>query len=178
MAMPALACVVAGCSQSGDPDVWYNKTILENLGGRTPAPDTPAGAASTQPGGGPVPGAPLGMVPVSELYQSPSSCGALLPGASAPAAAAPLPTAAGATIPSGDIALQMTECDIVRRAGPPDRIELAAAPNGERILTLSYLRGPYPRIYHFTFGRLVGIENLPPPLPPPVRRVPGKSRQS
>ena len=60
----------------------------------------------------------------------------------------------------------MTECDIVRRYGaPPDRVELATL-DGARSLTLSYLHGQRPRVYHFNYGRLVSVENLPEAAPP------------
>jgi hypothetical protein len=63
--------------------------------------------------------------------------------------------------PSGGIALQMSECDVVRRAGPPDDLELGATPGGERAVVLKYLRGPRAGIYRFTGGRLVSIERAP-----------------
>jgi hypothetical protein len=61
----------------------------------------------------------------------------------------------------GGIALQMTECDVVRRAGPVEKIDLGANERGERSLTLIYLRGPWPGIYRFAGGRLVSIERAP-----------------
>jgi hypothetical protein len=63
--------------------------------------------------------------------------------------------------PSGGIALQMTECDVVRRAGPPDDLEVGATPGGERAIVLKYLRGPRAGIYRFAGGRLVSIERAP-----------------
>ena len=42
---------------------------------------------------------------------------------------------------SGGIALQMTECDVVRRAGTPDRVELGTNDRGERAAVLT-VRGP------------------------------------
>ena len=75
-------------------------------------------------------------------------------------------TAAGALV-AGGIALQMTECDVVRRAGAVDKIDFASDNRGERIVTLTYLRGPWPGIYRFAGGRLVSIERAPaPPLAP------------
>ncbi len=61
----------------------------------------------------------------------------------------------------GGIALQMTECDVVRRAGPVEKIELGANERGERSLVLTYLRGPSPGVYRFAGGRLVSIERAP-----------------
>jgi hypothetical protein len=61
----------------------------------------------------------------------------------------------------GGIALQMTECDVVRRAGPVEKIELGANERGERSLVLTYLKGPSPGLYRFAGGRLVSVERVP-----------------
>jgi len=67
---------------------------------------------------------------------------------------------------AGGIALQMTECDVVRRAGPVENIESGVTPRGERSVVLTYVRGPWPGIYRFAGGRLVSIEKAPvPPAP-------------
>jgi len=78
------------------------------------------------------------------------------------------PTAAGGTV-AGGIALQMTECDVVRRAGPVEKIDIGSDERGERAVTLTYLRGPWPGIYRFTGGRLVSIERAPGPPPAPAK---------
>jgi hypothetical protein len=62
---------------------------------------------------------------------------------------------------AGAIALQMTECDVVRRAGPVEQIDTGANERGERTVTLIYQRGPSPGIYRFTGGRLASIERAP-----------------
>jgi hypothetical protein len=70
---------------------------------------------------------------------------------------------------AGGIALQMTECDVVRRAGPVEKIDVGSDERGERAVTLTYLRGPWPGIYRFTGGRLVSIERAPGPPPAPAK---------
>ena len=77
-------------------------------------------------------------------------------------------TAAEGTV-AGGIALQMTECDVVRRAGPVEKIDIGSDGRGERAVTLTYLRGPWPGIYRFTGGRLVSIERAPGPPPAPAK---------
>ena len=62
---------------------------------------------------------------------------------------------------SGGIALQMTECDVVRRAGAPEQLQIGANERGERSVVLTYIRGPRPGIYHFAAGRLAAIERAP-----------------
>lgn len=79
----------------------------------------------------------------------------------------------GAPSVAGGIALQMTECDVVRRAGAVDKIDFASDDRGERIVTLTYLRGPWPGVYRFAGGRLVAIDR--PPAPPPA---PAKSQKA
>ena len=44
----------------------------------------------------------------------------------------------------GGISLQMTECDVVHRAGPVAKMELGTTGRGERSLVLTYLAGPWP----------------------------------
>jgi hypothetical protein len=75
------------------------------------------------------------------------------------------------------IALDMTECEVVKRAGPPQRVEIGSAA-GERSATLTYLGGARPGIYHFAAGRLKSMERAPepPPQPKPTRRAPRSNR--
>jgi hypothetical protein len=67
----------------------------------------------------------------------------------------------------GGVALQMTECDVVRRAGHPEGIEFGTNPRGERTVVLTYMSGPRPGIYRFAAGRLQSIERGPEPAPAP-----------
>jgi hypothetical protein len=78
------------------------------------------------------------------------------------------PAAAGEGTATGGIALQMTECDVVRRAGTPERVELSTNERGERAVMLTYIRGARPGIYRFAFGRLASIERAPE-APAPAR---------
>jgi hypothetical protein len=79
------------------------------------------------------------------------------------------PTVGAAPPVAGGIALQMTECDVVRRAGPVEKIDFGSDERGERIVTLTYLRGPSPAVYRFEGGRLVSIERAPTPPPAPAK---------
>src|SRR5260370_40325162 len=78
------------------------------------------------------------------------------------------PTAAGGSA-AGGIALQMTEWDVGRRAGPVEKIDIGSDERGERAVTLTYLRGPLPGGYRFTRGGLVSIERAPGPPPAPAK---------
>ena len=66
---------------------------------------------------------------------------------------------------SGGIALQMTECEVVRRAGAPERLDFGGSQQGERTVTITYIRGSRPGIYRFSGGRLSSIERAPEPPP-------------
>ena len=70
----------------------------------------------------------------------------------------------------GGIALGMTECQAVQRAGRPGNIAISAGEKGERKVVLTYLTGVWPGIYHFSDGRLKEIVRAPAP-PEPVKPV-------
>jgi hypothetical protein len=66
----------------------------------------------------------------------------------------------------GGIALGMTECDVVRRAGLPGNINVGAGDKGERKVVLTYLSGTWPGIYTFDGGRLKVVNRAPVPETP------------
>ena len=83
--------------------------------------------------------------------------------AAAPAAAANQPgsapaTADTSTLLGGGIALGMSECDVVFRAGAPSAVQIGKNPNGDRTADLTFNSGPRPGIYHFQAGALMQIE--------------------
>jgi hypothetical protein len=73
----------------------------------------------------------------------------------------------GGDAAQGGIALEMTECEVVKRAGPPENVEVGTNERGERAVTLTYNGGPRPGIYHFAGGRLYDIDRVEAPPPPP-----------
>jgi len=75
----------------------------------------------------------------------------------------------------GGIALQMTECDVVKRTGLPERTDIATSPRGERAVTLTVTRGPWPGVYRFDSGRLVAIERGSPAPAPAKGKKPAGS---
>ena len=84
------------------------------------------------------------------------------PGQVAPGPGEPVLPPSTPTV-QGGIALQMTECDVVKRAGATDKVDIAANERGERAVTLTFSRGPWPGVYRFTGGRLISIERLSGP---------------
>ncbi len=66
----------------------------------------------------------------------------------------------------GGIALGMTECQAVRRAGQPANVTVGAGDKGARKVVLTYLSGPWPGIYTFDSGRLKEVAAAPVPEKP------------
>ncbi|HLH95772.1 MAG TPA: hypothetical protein VKW08_11730 [Xanthobacteraceae bacterium] len=87
---------------------------------------------------------------------------------------------ADASAARGGIALEMTECEVVNRAGPPGNVEIGTNERGERSVTLTYTSGPRPGIYRFAAGRLYSIERgeEPPPEPAKAKKPPAKKASS
>lgn len=102
--------------------------------------------------------------------------------AAAPAEAAPAAAASGgADLPaaatvSGGIALTMTECQVVQRAGSPQQVDLGANAGGERTAVLTYTQGPWPGIYRFRSGRLAEIDAVAQPEKPKPKPAQRKKR--
>lgn len=76
------------------------------------------------------------------------------------------PEASGPTV-MGGVALGMTECQTVQRAGTPGNVNIGSGEKGDRSVVLTYLSGPWPGIYRFSDGRLKVVERAPAPPAPP-----------
>jgi hypothetical protein len=78
---------------------------------------------------------------------------------------------------AGGIALGMTECQAVQRAGVPSNVGISTGDKGERKVVLTFLNGPWPGIYTFADGRLKVIERAPEQPKPssgPTKKTPKK----
>ena len=104
----------------------------------------------------------LPPVTAADLVDANGSCA----GAYAPPAASgdqsvqsnvPLREAGIPPVPAA-IALDMTECDVVKRAGVAQRAEIGTNDRRERTATLTYSSGERPGIYNFVDGRLKSME--------------------
>ena len=128
MTLAALALAVAGCSS----DLSLNNLTL------VPKPETMMRKpdwAAISPGK-----SDLSLRPVqsADLVNADGVCAA----ATEQAAGLANSSAAGSGAGGGGIALQMTECDVVRRAGAVEKIDVSADGRGERAVVLTYLHGP------------------------------------
>jgi hypothetical protein len=77
----------------------------------------------------------------------------------------------------GGIALGMTECQAVRRAGQPSNVAISAGDKGARKVVITYLTGTWPGIYTFDSGRLQEIDEVPEqqkPAKPAPKKKPKK----
>ncbi len=174
----ALACAAAlavgGCKNAADvfqdqnEGGWFAKP-LDLLG----KPDWARPTASTTVNLG-----PQGPVSAEDLVSADGQCAqsAALAQAAAPAPAeAPQPAdraatadpalqhlqPGGAPTVAGGIALGMTECQAVQRAGAPSNVAISSGERGERKVVITYLSGPWPGIYTFTGGRLNVVDRAP-----------------
>jgi hypothetical protein len=120
---------------------------------------------------------PAGPLGPEELVSADGQCAA----AKEPVAATPAPTpvsapangtgfegglqtgAGPAAVPAvtGGIALGMSECQTVRRAGTPSHVAISAGGGGARHAVLTYNSGPWPGIYTFDSGRLKVVDEAP-----------------
>jgi hypothetical protein len=93
--------------------------------------------------------------------------------ASAPMPAGPVDVQNAGPQVVGGIALGMTECQAVQRAGTPGNVAISAGDRGERKVMLTYMTGTWPGIYRFADGRLQEIERVAAPPPPkaPSKKV-------
>jgi hypothetical protein len=103
-----------------------------------------------------------GAVNAEDLVDAGGACATVV--AAAPAGDGN-PATAGAPV-LGGVALGMTECQVVQRAGQPGNIQISADPNNDRATVLTYMAGPWPGIYRFTGGRLKEVERVATPEPP------------
>lgn len=82
-----------------------------------------------------------------------------------------------AVLTTRGVGLEMSECEVVRTAGPPASVEIGANERGDRSVTMIYASPERP-IYHFVGGRLKSIERGAEPPPEPVKRKPAPKRKA
>ena len=107
---------------------------------------------------------------VQQAGPAPAAAAANQPG-SAPAA-----TDTSALLGDG-IALGMSECAVVFRAGAPSAVQIGKNPSGDRTAVLTFNSGPRPGIYHFQAGALMEVERAQT-APAPVQTTKKKPASS
>jgi len=96
-------------------------------------------------------------VTAEDLVSADGAC----PGMAPPANALTDNTAGAPPPVGGTVALQHTECDVIRGIGAPDSVNISGGAGGSRVAVVTYSRGPRAGIYTFTGGRLSSIEAGP-----------------
>jgi hypothetical protein len=162
----ALAAALAGCSAVGldnDQPLFRKQFDLTGKAGGYTFSDTQQ-ARQDRP------------ITANDLIAASGSCP---PPPAAPVAAVPTPNPAAPPVIAPDnasllgegVALGMSECEVVWRAGAPNNVQLGNNPNGDRTAVLTFDSGPRPGIYRFERGRLMEMDGVaPPPAPPQVAK--------
>jgi hypothetical protein len=162
LAALAMAGVLAGCARS-DVDLtqpWFRKPM--DLFGQTGGYQYSdlQEAKRERP------------VSANDLIEQNGTCAApqaQVAGAGPDANAAPPPTLGEA------VALGMSECEVVYRAGQPGNVQLGRNSNGDRTAVLTYQSGPRPGIYRFERGRLMEMDSVAPP--PNTSKPPARAKK-
>jgi hypothetical protein len=152
----AVAVALGGCANVDyeNKDAWFAKPFefVSRKGGFTFS-ELQESKARTQPITSNDLVAANGSCPAPAVPQAPAAAAASQPG-SAPAAAD------SSALLGGGIALGMSECDVVNRAGAASAVQIGKNPNGDRTAVLTINSGPRPGIYHFEAGALVEVERV------------------
>ena len=150
----AIAIALSGCANVDleNKDAWFSKPFkfVGNKGGFTFS-ELHESKVRAQP------------ITANDLIEANGSCPP--PAAQQAAASTPVDPSGGApsatdtgALLSGGIALGMSECDVVFRAGAPSDIQIDQNPNHDRTTVLTFNSGPHPGIYHFRGGALIEVE--------------------
>ncbi len=163
----ATALALAGCADVdwSSPQAWFAKPIDGHKGGYTFS-ELQESRQQQRP------------ITPNELVNSNGSCP---PPAAAPApgqAAAPAADTTG--LLGGGVALGMSECDVVFRAGQPSSVQIGTLPNGDRTAVLTFDSGPRAGIYHFQRGALREMDSVPMAAAPPqaVKKKPARAAKA
>jgi len=176
--LAALATVLAlsGCADVdwSSPQAWFAKPLDTRKGGYTfselqetkqqQRPITPNELVNSN-----------GSCPPPTVAPAPPP-----PPAPGQAMAPPAPAAGPAALLGGGVALGMSECDVVFRAGQPSSVQIGSLPNGDRTAVLTFDSGPRAGIYHFQSGALREMDGVPVAAAPPqaVKKKPAKAAKA
>ena len=174
----AIASAVGGCKNTAqvfedqNDGGWFSKPAnifakpdwaRPNTGNVTLGPQGPVGPddmVSTE-GQCAAPAAVLAQSAEPSTNEAAGGAPPATPAATAPNSALQRLEPTSGPLVTGGIALGMTECQTVQRAGTPSNVAISAGEKGERKVVLTYLSGPRPGIYTFSAGRLNVVERAP-----------------
>jgi len=174
----AAAFAVAGCKNAAgvfedqNDGGWFSKPFVAkpdwaraSTGNVTLGPQGPVGPEDMVSADGQCAAPAAALAQSAEANTTEAAAGGGAPSATQ-AAAAPNSglqrlESTSAPLVTGGIALGMTECQAVQRAGTPSNVAISTGEKGERKVVLTYLSGPRPGIYTFSGGRLNVVELAP-----------------
>lgn len=154
----ALAIALGGCADLDvTPQSWFAKPL--DITGRNAGGYSFSELAESKQRRRPI--------TANDLVDSNGGCppqAAAQPAAPTNQAPNPVPPADNTSLLGGGVALGMSECDVVSRAGAPSRVEIGKNPNGDRTAVLTYTGGPRPGVYHFERGQLMTMDRVAVPV--------------
>ena len=174
----AAAFTVAGCKNSAgvfedqNDGGWFSKPFVAkpdwaraSTGNVSLGPQGPVGPEDMVSADGQCAAPAAALAQSAEANTTDAAAGGGAPSATQ-AAAAPNSglqrlESTSAPLVTGGIALGMTECQAVQRAGTPSNVAISTGDKGERKVVLTYLSVPRPGIYTFSGGRLNVVELAP-----------------
>ncbi len=158
VALAATAVVLCGCAGSdyGTGPGWFSKP-LDLFGSKNGYTFSALDEEKQQR-----------PITANDLVDANGACPRPAPPPSSPAnpTASPAVLPDGASLLGGGVAIGMSECDVVARAGQPTTVTLGRNPNGDRTAVLTFTAGPRPGIYRFVAGRLTEMDSVGEPAPP------------
>ncbi len=164
LAALAMAVALSGCADVDweSPQSWFAKPL--DVSGRS-AGYTFSELQETRQRQRPITANDLvngnGSCPAPPVPQAPT------PAPGSPAAAPLAPAADTASLLGGGIAVGMSECDVVFRAGQPSAVQIGRMPNGDRTAVLTFNAGPRAGVYRFESGALREMDSVPMAAAPP-----------
>jgi hypothetical protein len=172
--MAALAIALGGCSSLGldnDQPLFRKRFDFSGQSGGYTFSDTQQAKRDQS-------------ITAADLVAANGSCppppvASVAPAATASPAAEPVVAPDTPSLLGEGIALGMSECDVVWRAGAPNNVELGKGPNGGRTAVLTFNGGQRAGIYRFEGGRLAEMDSVAPlPAPPQAaKKKPAKPKK-
>ncbi len=159
--LTALALGLAACASSVD----FTQIRVPKFDASTVFVPDPTQFAPKQEGSQPI--TPADLVDANGMCADMSPLPAAAPAPAAPAEGNPENLSATPAPPplARNVALQMSECEVVRSLGRAGDIQISANERGDRVVVMTYMTPERP-VYRFVAGRLASIERTAEPPPP------------
>lgn len=162
LALGAAGC--AGASDAMNKENWFSKPahLFETPSFMAPSRTSVQATRAITP---------------DDLVDGSGGCAAAASASVAPGPDGAIPEASSGPTVVGGVALGMTECEVVQRAGRPERVEIGGDA-GARTAVLTYPVGERAGIYRFAGGRLQSMDRVAEaarpvkPAKPPAKKKP------